>query len=309
MKDSVLDYQDILDEIYFENKNRDSEGHVASYIPELAKIDPDKYGIYLKTTGKEKFEVGDSREAFSIQSISKVISLAFAMGIQGNRIWDRIGVEPSGNPFNSIVQLEFEEGIPRNPFINSGAIVLADILLEEMKEPEKNFLDFMRTFSDNPKLEYDLDVVKSEKEYGYRNEATAYMLKALKNLKNPPEEVLDFYYHQCSVEMSCCDLANLFLHFADHSRKFDFDLFFLSKKQIKRINSIMLTCGFYDEAGEFAFKVGLPGKSGVGGGIVAIKPHDYCVACWSPRLNDKGNSLLGMRSLKLLTQKTGFTIF
>lgn len=304
-----MDYREILNNIYFENKNRLSEGHVASYIPELAKIDPDKYGIYLKTTDNKEYEVGDSRETFSIQSISKVISLAFAMGIQGRKVWERIGVEPSGNPFNSIVQLEFENGVPRNPFINSGAIVLADILLEELDNPKLKFLEFMRKFSKNPKVEYDLDVVKSEKEYGYRNEATAYMLKALKNLKHSPDEVLDMYYHQCSVAMSCCDLANLFIPFADTSRKFDFDLFSLSKNQIKRINSIMLTCGFYDEAGEFAFKVGLPGKSGVGGGIVAIKPHDYCVACWSPRLNDKGNSLLGMRSLKLLTQKTGFTIF
>lgn len=309
MQENNLDYQDLLDEIYFENKNRDSEGHVASYIPELAKIDPDKYGIYLKTADNKEFEVGDSREAFSIQSISKVISLAFAMGIQGNKIWDRIGVEPSGNPFNSIVQLEFESGIPRNPFINSGAIVLADILLEELENPKQNYLDFMRKFSNNPAIEYNTDVVQSEKNYGYRNEATANMLKALKNLINSPKKVLDFYYHQCSIEMSCCDLANLFLHFADHSRRFEYELFSLSKNQIKRINSIMLTCGFYDEAGEFAFKVGLPGKSGVGGGIVAIKPHDYCVACWSPRLNDKGNSLLGMRSLRLLTQKTGFTIF
>lgn len=309
MQQDDLDYQKILDEIYFENKNLESEGHVASYIPELAKIDPDKYGIFLKTSDNREFEVGDSRECFSIQSISKVIVLAFAMGIKGDRLWERVGVEPSGNPFNSIVQLEFEDGIPRNPLINSGAIVMADILLEELDHPKKCFLDFMRKFSNNPDLDFDEDVVRSEKEYGYRNEATAFMLKALKNLKNPPEEVLDLYYHFCSLEMSCCDLANLFMLFADHSRKFDYELFSLSKKQIKRINSIMLTCGFYDEAGEFAFKVGLPGKSGVGGGIVAIKPHDYCVACWSPRLNDKGNSLLAMRSLKLLTQKTGFTIF
>ena len=191
MQDTDLDYQEILDEIYFENKNRESEGHVASYIPELAKIDPDKYGIFLKTSDNREFEVGDSREKFSIQSISKVIALAFAMGLKGDELWERIGVEHSGNPFNSIVQVEFEEGVPRNPFINSGAIVLSDILLEELDHPKKCFLDFMRKFSGNPDLQFDEDVVRSEKEYGYRNEATANMLKALKNLKNSPEEVLD----------------------------------------------------------------------------------------------------------------------
>lgn len=304
-----MDYQRILDEIYEENKNYKNLGKVASYIPELAKVSADKYGIFLLTVDDLQYEIGDSREVFSIQSISKVFSLAYSMCILGNKLWERVGVEPSGNPFNSIAQLEYEKGIPRNPFINSGAIVMADILVSHLKDAKQDFLELVRDLAGNQEININPDVYESEKQSGYRNEALANMLKAYKNLDNTTEEVLDFYYFHCSIEMSCADLAHAFIHFADHSKDFKFDNFFLTRKQIKRINAIMLTCGFYDEAGEFSFEVGLPGKSGVGGGIVALRPNDYSVAVWSPPLNDKGNSTLSMRSLELLTLKTGFSIF
>jgi glutaminase len=304
-----MNYQEVLENIYQECKGNCGTGKVADYIPELAKIDAKKYGICLITTNEDLFEVGDSRENFSIQSISKVLSLAYIYAIKGANIWSRVGVEPSGNPFNSIAQLEYEKGIPRNPFINSGAIVVADMILSHCENPEKEFLTYVRQLVDHDKIDYNLSVAQSEKETGYVNTATANILKAYGNLENPIEKVLDFYYLQCSIEMSCRDLAKAFLAFAQHGKPFHFNNTILTKSQVKRINAIMQTCGFYDEAGEFSYRVGLPGKSGVGGGIVAVHPEKYSVAVWSPPLNKKGNSVVGLESLEKLTSQTGLSIF
>ena len=305
----MMDYGKILNEIYLEVKNSNLKGKVASYIPELANVNPDKFGIHLLTVAGEEFSVGDSDEKFSIQSISKVLSLAFALSILGEKVWKRVDVEPSGTPFNSIVQLEYEKGIPRNPFINAGAIVLADILVSNLADPEKEFLSFTQSISENTSINFDKTVAKSEKANGFLNASLANMLKVFNNLENDIERVLSFYFHQCSIEMSCRDLAKTFLAFAAHSEDFQYGRVSLTGSRVKRINAIMQTCGFYDEAGEFSFRVGLPGKSGVGGGIVAVYPQKYSVAVWSPPLNEKGNSVAGMKTLELLTTKTGSSIF
>lgn len=305
----MTDYQSILNDIHNEVRAAPAEGRIADYIPELARVSPDHFGMHLLTVDEEQFNVGENQQTFSIQSISKVLSLAHALPMLGERLWDRIGVEPSGNPFNSIVQLEYERGIPRNPFINSGAIVTADILITNLDHPKEEFLTFVRTLAGNPHINYNERVAKSEMDNGFGNAALANMLKKFGNIENGVEEVLDFYFHQCSIEMSCRDLARAFLPFANQGQLFHFHNTVLTRSQVKRLNALMLTCGFYDEAGEFAFKVGLPGKSGVGGGIVAVHPEYYSVAVWSPLLNEKGNSVLGMKALEMLTTETGFSIF
>lgn len=304
-----MNYENILAEIFQEIKPIKPDGAVATYIPELANVNPAKYGITLLTIDGKQYSEGDAAEIFSIQSISKVFSLAFCISLLGEGLWKRVGVEPSGNPFNSIVQLEYEKGIPRNPFINAGAIVMADILISHLAQPEKEYLSFIKKINGNKNIQYNEKIAASEKEKGFLNTALINVLKYFGNINNDIERVLSFYYYQCSIEMSCNDLSKAFLPFANHTKKFQFDTVCLTRSQVKRINAIMQTCGLYDEAGDFSYRVGLPGKSGVGGGIVAIHPEKYSVAVWNPVLNKKGNSVLGIKSLELLTTKTGLSIF
>ncbi len=304
-----MDYPTILSEIYTAGKAMEDTGAVATYIPELGTIDPDKFGIYLLTLNREGCGIGDDKERFSIQSISKVFTVSMAIKILGESIWDRVGVEPSGSSFNSMVQLEYEKGRPRNPLINPGALVIADILVSHLKNPKEELLDFVRMVSGYDSITFDENVAASEKKTGFRNAAMANLLKAFNNLDNDIDTVLDFYFHQCSIAMSCKELASAFFYFANQGYTYDNAIQVLSESQVKRLNALMQTCGFYDESGEFAYKVGLPGKSGVGGGIIAIHPGRYTVATWSPRLNARGNSARGMKALEMLTTFTAESIF
>jgi glutaminase len=304
-----MDYQQILNDIYTEVNALPNDGKVASYIPELAKINPDQFGIHLLSMDDTEFATGDSEVKFSIQSISKVLSLTLAFSIVGEKIWERVGVEPSGTAFNSLVQLETEKGKPRNPLINPGAIVIADILVSHLVNPKKDFLTFVKSLAESENIDFNFEVAESERKTGFRNAALANLLKSYGNIKNNVDTVLDFYFHQCSIEMTCKDLAHSFSFLANEGKTMHDNKQILSPSHTKRMNAIMQTCGFYDEAGEFSYKVGLPGKSGVGGGIVAVFPKKYAVATWSPRLNEKGNSVYGMKSLELLTTKTGMSIF
>ncbi|MEM1257949.1 MAG: glutaminase [Bacteroidota bacterium] len=301
-------YQNILDAIALEASNVKNRGAVASYIPQLSKIDDRKFGISLLDEHGNLFESGDTHEPFSIQSISKVLTLSLAFTLVGDDLWQRVDVEPSGDPFNHLSLLELENGIPRNPLINAGALVVADILVSHLKHPKQEFLEYVGKIAGDTSIDYDLEVAHSERETGFKNYAAAYLIKSYGNLKNDVEEVLDFYFHQCALSMSCQQLVKVFYIFANRGKCLEHHPY-LTIAQVKRINAIMLTCGFYDEAGEFAFEVGLPGKSGVGGGIVALLPEKFCVATWSPGLNLKGNSKLGMEALEKLTTKTGLSIF
>jgi len=303
-----MDYQAILNVIEKELETFEEEGKVADYIPELAFVPADKFGMHLHCIDGGDYCFGDSDEKFSIQSISKVFSLTLAKK-HGNKIWKRVDVEPSGDPFNSLTQLEKEKGIPRNPFINAGALVIADILVSCLDDPKKDLLDFVRLVAQDEDIHYDEKVAVSEKKHGYRNIALVNYMKALGNINNDVDDILDFYFYQCSIAMSCKQLAKAFMIFANEGKIVGTQEKILKAKSTKRINAIMQTCGFYDEAGEFSFRVGLPGKSGVGGGIVAVHPQQYAVAVWSPPLNEKGNSEKGMRALEELTTLTGLSIF
>lgn len=304
-----MNFEEIIQETYQKVKNIEDKGKNASYIPELANVSSEKFGVHLSTVNQVNFGVGNCYEKFSIQSIAKVLSFSLAYTIVGDEIWDRVGVEPSGTPFNSLVQLEADNCIPRNPFLNSGALVISDILLSNLDNPKEEFLDFVRSISNNITLNYSTKVAESEKVVSYRNKAVCNFIKSFGNIKNDPADVLDFYFHLCSLEMSCKELSELFLFLANDGRSTQNNKSIVSESQSKRINALMQTCGFYDESGEFAFTVGLPGKSGVGGGIIVVHPDQYAMAVWSPKLNEKGNSFKGMKFLEAFTTKTNLSIF
>lgn len=305
-----MNYQHILETVWRDIQPYARLGQQADYIPALARVNPDQAGICLKTLDGRTCSVGDADVRFSIQSISKVFSLALALHFEGENLWTRMGREPSGTAFNSLVQLEYEHGIPRNPLINAGALVTADILLDHLPDnPEQFYIEFLRTLCGSPDIGYNTEVAASEQSCGYMNAAIANLLKHYGNIHGDLDRVMRLYFMMCSVEMSCRELAQAFIPFANHRQPFSFAGIDLTTSQIKRMNAIMQTCGFYDEAGEFSYLVGLPGKSGVGGGIAAICPMRYTIAVWSPRLNAKGNSILGMKALELFTTLTAESIF
>jgi len=304
-----MDYQKIIDDLHQQYSTENNKGKIATYIPELKKINPNKFGINLITVSRENFGVGDFQEKFSIQSISKVFALTLVLNHVGEKLWKRVGVEPSGDPFNSLVQLEFEKGIPRNPFINSGALVICDILISTLKNPKSEFLNFVRKLTNTKDIYFNEKIVASEKKNGYTNAAHVNLMKSFGNIKNNIDVVLDFYYHMCSIGMTCEELSRSFLLFANDGILPYNNERIISLSVSKRINATMQLCGLYDEAGQFAFKVGLPGKSGVGGGIVAIHPDLYCITTWSPKLNKKGNSYLGFKVLEAFTTITEASIF
>lgn len=302
-------YQKIIKQIYLDIKTVDDTGKVANYIPELANVSDSNFGVHITTIDKSSFGIGDFDKKFSIQSISKILTLTLAYHLEGEYLWQRVDIEPSGNPFNSLLQLEADLGKPRNPFINAGAIVICDVLMDHLKNPKEDFLNFCKEISNNSTLNYSEKVAYSEKISGFRNVALCNFIKSFGNIKNDVDEVLDFYFHICSLEMSCKELSEIFLFLADDFYTTHKGNRILTMSQAKRINAIMLTCGFYDESGEFAFRVGLPGKSGVGGGIIAVHPDKFCITVWSPKLNKKGNSYKGMLFLEEFTTKTASSIF
>ena len=303
-----MDYTPILEDITSQIKKIKDSGKVASYIPELAKIDSKHFGVAIMDKNGKVFKAGDADVKFSIQSISKIFALFMAFRLLGPKLWKRIGVEPSGDPFNQLSLLEMENGIPRNPCINPGAIVVCDMLLSHLKNPKEEVIAFVRELAKESNIHYNLKVAKSERETGFANYAAANLIKSFGNLKHTVEEVLDLYFHLCSIEMTCTQLASAFFPFFNEG-KCSINTPYLEPGRVKRVNAIMQTCGFYDQAGEFAFRVGLPGKSGVGGGIAAVLPGEFSVATWSPGLNEKGNSKLGMYALEKLTTRIGHSIF
>lgn len=305
----MKDYQTIIDKIYQQLSRQKNYGEVASYIPELALVDTEKFGVCLSTIDGKTFQAGDWQDRFSIQSIIKVLLLSMAYTKLGGRLWQRVGVEPSGTAFNALGTLEFDDGIPRNPFSNAGALVVCDVLIDLYEDPKQAMLELVRNLTGRTDIGIDPRIALSEKSQGYRNIALVNFIKSLGNIHNDVEQVLDLYFDCCSIAVDCAELSQMFLLFANHGKTTDGQLTLLNPSQTKRINAIMLTCGFYDEAGDFAYKVGLPGKSGVGGGIVAVLPEHYSVAVWSPRLNEKGNSYRGLKFLEQFTTDTKQSIF
>ncbi len=285
-------------------------GKVADYIPALAKVSGAKLGIAISTVNGEHYQAGDAQERFSIQSLSKVLSLAVAMNhYDETEIWTRVGKDPSGQPFNSLLQLEMEQGKPRNPFINAGALVVCDMLQSRLSAPRQRMLEIVRKLSATPDISFDNVVARSEFDHSARNAAIAWLMKSFGNFHNDVTTVLQNYFHYCALRMSCTELARTFLFLADQGRSPYSDAPVLTAQQTRQVNALMATSGMYQNAGEFAWRVGLPAKSGVGGGIVAIVPHEMVIAVWSPELDEAGNSLAGIALLEALTQQLGRSVY
>jgi glutaminase len=301
----------ILEEIRAAIAPQIGTGTVASYIPALARVDPHKFGIAVVDLEGRLTVLGDAHEPFSIQSISKVFTLTLALGRHGDDLWDRVGREPSGSPFNSIVQLEQERGTPRNPFINAGAIAVTDAVLDGGMADKvvEEITGFFRELAQDASVRIDPEVAISESQTGYRNAALANFMKGFGKLENPVEAVLEVYFNQCAIAMSCAQLARAALFLAAGGRDPVTGREIVSEELARRINALMLTCGHYDASGDFAFRVGLPGKSGVGGGILVVVPGRCAVAVWSPGLNTHGNSLVGTLALEQLAARTGWSVF
>lgn len=286
------------------------QGKVADYIPALAQVPADRLGIAVCTVEGELFTAGDAFEPFSIQSISKALSLTLALTLyQEEEIWARVGKEPSGQPFNSLVQLEFEQGIPRNPFINAGALVVSDLLETRLTAPRQRTLELVRRLCGNPAIMADQVVARSEYQHSARNAAIAYLMKAYGNFENEVDKVLQSYFNACAIRMSCVDLARAFVYLANRGVPLGESTPLLPARTTKQVNALLATCGLYDEAGDFAYRVGMPGKSGVGGGIMALIPGELSICVWSPELNKAGNSLAGTAALELLAERLGRSIF
>jgi glutaminase len=290
---------------------RPDRGEVATYIPELARVDPKAFGLAVIDAAGNVAAAGDSETPFSIQSISKVFTLTLALGKHGDRLWRRVGREPSGSAFNSIIQLEHERGIPRNPFINAGAIVVTDQILSghQPREALGEILRFMRFLTGDPSVVIDEAVAASEERTGFRNRALANYMKSFEVLDNPVDHTLGVYFHHCAIAASCRQLAMAGRFLAHLGRNPSTGLSVVPPERARRINAMMLTCGHYDGSGEFAYRVGLPGKSGVGGGILAIAPGKASIAVWAPGLDHNGNSHLGRLALEALSKRMGWSIF
>ncbi len=299
----------VLEQVAAEARPAAARGSVATYIPELGRVDPSRFGIAFASLEGEVLGCGDFETVFSIQSISKAFALALVLEKDGDALWTRVGREPSGNPFNSLVQLEYEHGIPRNPFINAGALVVVDRLLSLTGGRASSIVrDLVRAESGNPDVDVDDVVAASEAAHGHRNAALAHFMASYGNLENPVEAVLAEYIRQCSLAMSCKDLARAGLFLARHGTRADGSAF-LSRSMAKRLNAVLLTCGTYDAAGEVAYRVGLPVKSGVGGGILAVLPGRGCLCVWGPALDKSGNSVAGVEALDRFTTLTGWSVF
>ncbi len=307
-----MDYNAILHEIAEEIQPLFGEGKVANYIPALGGVNPNQFAMSLTLLDGTQYHIGNTDTLFSIQSISKVFTFTLALRYYAHQFALRMRHEPSGNPFNSLVQLEYESGIPRNPFINAGAIVVTDALISHYKSASlsyENIRAFIRDISEEQSIGSDAVVAASEMENGFRNLALANLMKSFGNLDNDASSVVQTYFNHCAIEMSTKMLSRAMLYLANHGTDPINNKGFISPRQAKRINSLMLTCGHYDASGDFAFRVGLPGKSGVGGGIVAIIPQKMGICVYSPALNEQGNSLIGTKALELFTTKTGLSIF
>jgi glutaminase len=307
-----MDYQALVDEVLADVSAYRGQGTVASYIPALAKADPNKLGFALVLEDGSSYAAGDSDEPFSIQSISYVFALCLALHHVKASLWNHVGREPAGSPVNSILQLEMEKGRPRNPMTSAGALVVCDQLIAAAGGPDAaagELLGFLRERCGDDKVTIDERIAMSESRAGAFNRSLAFFIAAFGNLKSPVEDVLSAYYRQCSVAMTCRQLAKaaLFLAFDGVDPRTGDAVTIASRS--RRINALMLTSGHYDNSGDFAFRVGLPGKSAMSGGLLAIIPGHGAACAWSPGLNSAGTSLAGAMALERLAERTGWSIF
>lgn len=307
---SELDYTHILEQVYEQiTPLIGTKGEPANYIPELGRVNTDQFGMAVCLNDKIEYIIGNAERNFSIQSISKSFTFTMVYKALGEKIWKRVGREPSGRSFNSLVLLETEDGIPRNPFINAGALVVADLLMTMYDNPIKEVLNFIKDLSGNPNIDVNDKVYESEVLWSDRNHALAYFMRSFGNIKSDVPKLVKVYSALCAIEMSCVDLARSFTIFSNGGYSLFSNKRILTDSESKRINSVLMTCGLYNSVGDFAFRVGIPAKSGVGGGIVGAVPGKLSVCCWSPCLDLNGHSVAGFKALELFTSKAGISIY
>ncbi|MBE0364621.1 glutaminase [Pseudoalteromonas ulvae UL12] len=304
----MQDIQHILDSINVQARQFFGQGKVANYIPALAEVAADQFSIAVHTVDGQTYSSGDDQARFSIQSVSKVLTLTLALRHHGDDLWQRVGKEPSGTAFNSLAQLEFEKGIPRNPFINAGALVVCDALVGRVSAPVYQMLETARLLAGNEKILINKKVADSEYLHRHRNAAMAHLMKSFNNFNCDVDQVLKAYFSYCAIEMTGMELAKTFSYLAHQGVCVQSGRRMLSAKQTQQMNSLLFTSGLYDAAGDFAFRVGIPGKSGVGGGIIGIVPGQFTVCVWSPALNEYGNSVAGLQALEMLAEKMNISM-
>lgn len=312
--DLDLDLEKMLEDVAAGARPRAREGRVSAYIDSLARADPDRFGLALVGMDGTEHVVGDVDEPFPIQSISKVFSLVLAMqmadeaeGVRA-RLWKRVGVEPSGDPFNSLIQLEQDEGIPRNPMINAGALVIDDVLLTHCTDAPAAMLQLLSDVA-GERIAIDEVVRDEERQKSSRNRAIASFMDSFGNLTHDVDEVIDAYVHQCAASMTARQLARGIRFLGNDGVDPASGQAVLRPPLARRVAAIMLTCGTYDDSGEFAFDVGFPCKSGIAGAIVGVVPDRFGVCAWSPPLEPSGNSIAGHAALSDLADRLDLTVF
>lgn len=304
--------QNILNDIILSNRKCTAKGKVASYIPELKNAARDDLGICVIDKDNNIYCAGDYKKKFTIQSISKPIILAMAlMDNEWNHVFSKVGMEPSGDPFNSIMKLETNDTKkPCNPMINAGAIVTTALIKgKNLQEKEERMLSFFRKLAKNDSIKINKSVYESEKSTGDRNRAMGYLLKSDGFIEGDVEETLDLYFKQCSIEVDVVDLARIGLLFSNYGIDIETNERVISENISRMVKTFMVTCGMYDASGEFALRVGIPAKSGVGGGIMASVPRKMGIGVFGPALDKKGNSIGGLNVLEDLSKKLQLNIF
>lgn len=302
----------LLDTLVEKNKIYGMDGNVASYIPALSKADKNALGIYIIDSKGKEYYSGDYDKKFTMQSISKIVSLILAIKDNGRyNVFKKVDVEPTGMGFNSIVNLEeSDSGKPYNPMINAGAIVTTSLIGgRDINEKLEKILDFMKSVTDNHNISVNEEVYLSEKETGNRNRALAYFMKSTGVLDGDIEEILDLYFKQCSIEVTAKDLAKFGAVIANDGVIPWSNEKVIPQEVCRIVKTIMVTCGMYDASGEFAVNVGIPAKSGVGGGIVAAVPRKFGIGIYGPSLDEKGNSIAGISLIKELSKELDLSIF
>lgn len=303
--------QDLLEKAVRHAKPFLRQGKLADYIPALTRADAAHLGMSVMTVEGKHYIAGDVDIPFSIQSISKILSLVHVLNARGKeKVLEKVGVEPSGNPFYSLVQLEYESGKPRNPLINAGAIAISGLLPgNTAQEKSDGLLEFLNRIMGEPVLKINQDIYRSEFETSHRNRAVGYFMKHFGIIDGDVEAAVDAYFRQCSIEVTCSQLARLALFFAGKGTDPIHQKQITDPENIKWIHALMAMCGLYDASGEFACTVGLPGKSGVGGGILAVVPGKMVISTFGPALDDKGNSIGGLKALEFLSKEMGLSLF
>lgn len=304
---SGVSIDDVLAEVALMVRPQFGKGRPADYIPQLAGVDPNKFGMAVCTVSGGEHVIGDADEPFSAQSITKLFALGLALNQIGDEVWTRVGKEPSGTPFNFLSQLEYEHGVPRNPFINAGALAITDTLLDTVKAPELLVRDFIGVLSGS-QLEIDAAVAQSEIDTAHKNRAIANLMRGAGTITHEVEAVIAAYCRQCAITISCRQLARAALPLAADGFSPIAEETVFPSRLTRRLNALLLTCGTYDSVGSFAYRVGLPAKSGVGGGILAVVPGQATIAVWSPELDKFGSSVVGTAALEYFAQLTNCSV-